>query len=98
MDKEEEIIKEKKLRDKRVNILSGLGIGYLVFAIMFSIFGPFETPVVVEVLLPFSIGIAIGLIMSIISVKLNYETTIRLIELQSTVYEMKKGLESNNEN
>ena len=97
MNKEEEIIKEKRLRNKRRNVLSGSGLLYLIFAIFVSLSGKVELPIVVQVLLPLSIGIAVGLILGMISVKLSYDTSIRLIEIQSTLNEMKKEFKDLND-
>ncbi|HXV66842.1 MAG TPA: hypothetical protein VD731_06440 [Nitrosopumilaceae archaeon] len=89
MIKEEEILKEKKLTDKRINILSGVGIGYLAFAIVISLFVP-SASLITQVLVPLTVAVAVGVILSIISVKLNYQTAIRLIEIQSSIDDMKK--------
>lgn len=91
MGKEEEILKGKKLTCKQINILSGVGIGYLVSAIVISLFVP-STQLVTQVLIPLTIGVAVGVILSIISVKLHYQTTTTLIEIQSTIDEIKKEL------
>jgi uncharacterized membrane protein len=51
-------------------------------------------PIVTQVLLPTSIGIAVGLVMSLISVKLSYDSSIRLIEIQSTFNKIKTESEN----
>ncbi|MEX0598374.1 MAG: hypothetical protein WD512_17940 [Candidatus Paceibacterota bacterium] len=82
-----EILKVKKLTDKRITIFTGVGLGYLVFSVVISLFVP-STPLVTQVLIPLTIGVAVGVILSIISVKLNYQTALRQIEIQSSIDEI----------
>ena len=99
MAKDEEIIKEKRIRDKRIRILTVSGFTYLGAAIAISLFIP-SVPLVTQVLVPLTTGVAVGVILSIISVKLSYATSIRLIEIQSTLEEMKdefKDLDGGNQ-
>lgn len=88
MNKEEEILKAEKLKDKREKALIAAALAYLVAAIAISLFG-LHISVVTEVLIPFMVGIAAGLILSLFSIKLDYNTTIRLIGIQSAVDEIK---------
>lgn len=89
MDLEAEKKKEEKLRDRRINILVGGAFGYSLLAIVVSTL-ILPMPVVAQVLVPFSVGVSVGIIISIISVKLNYETSVRLLEIQQAIDELKK--------
>lgn len=88
MNKEEEILKERTLRNKRQNILAISGLSYIGFAILITYLAQ-PIPIVTQVLIPTSVGIAVGLIMSLISIKLSYDSSIRLIEIQFICTKMK---------
>jgi len=89
MDKEEEIIKAKKIKDDRISLISVVSFTYLGMAIVILLFVQNQSPVVTQILIPLTIGVAVGLILSIISVRLSHETSIRLIEIQFALDEMK---------
>lgn len=88
MNIEEEIKREKKLKAKREWILGIGGILYTIIAIVIVLFGQ-PVPIVTDVLIPLSIGIGVGLLLSMVSTKLSYDTSTRLIRIQSALDEMK---------
>lgn len=85
---EEEIQKEEKIKTKREWVLRVGGISYTIIAIIIVLFGQ-PIPIVTEVLIPLSVGIGVGLLLSLGSIKLSYDASIRLIKIQSTLDEMK---------
>lgn len=89
MDKEAEILKEKTLRDKRSDKLTVISLILLGVGIASAISFQSEHPLVALVLVPLIIGSTTGFIFSIFSVRLHYETSKKLIEIQSTLDEMK---------
>lgn len=98
MDKDEEIKKEKLLKNKHSTILILGSLFYLGIAIEISLFVKWESPLIEQVLIPLSIGIATGLILSIVSIEQNYKTSVRLIEIQSTNTYVNKKQEKSSEN
>lgn len=93
MNKEEEIKKEEKLRDKRTNNLTTISLitlgAAIVATISFQIQPEPRSDLPALVLVPLLMGATVGFIFSIFTVRFGYETTKRVIEIQSALDEMK---------
>lgn len=88
---EQEKEKAKEVRDKRTTFLSLAGLGYVGIAIVFSLFGPKDIPTT-QVFISLTIAVAVGFLMSLISVRLSYETSVRLIEMNQTLKAIKRKM------
>src|SRR5690349_14870441 len=92
MNLEEEILKEEKLREKRIRRLTLFSLIFLGAAIAVSLSFQSESPLVVLVLVPLIVGASLGFILSILSIRLSYETSVRLIKIETILHELKNNV------
>ena len=92
MNLEEEILKEEKLREKRIRRLTIFSLIFLGAAIAVSLSFQSKSPLVVLVLVPLIVGASLGFILSILSIRLSYETSVRLIKIETVLHELRNNV------
>ena len=90
---EEEIQKEEKLREKRIKRLTMFGLVFLGAAIAVSLYFQSKSPLVALVLIPLIVGASLGFILSILSIRLSYETSVRLIKIETILHELENNVD-----
>lgn len=64
--------------------------GAVVYIVIAIVARGVEDDFLLDITIPLSIGFAVGVFLTVFSVRMNYETSVQILQLQKTLDELKK--------